>query len=174
MDFSVASLTFVSVPAPPSKESLPPRPLTVSLPPPAQITSAPKVPEIVSADAVPWIVQVLPLVGGAVPQSGLWAWTPVPGVRLRGSEAAQAVSALSDRVSRAAAGVVAEDAGGASTAQMSLCPARSLVKVIWVPSGDHAGSVSQSGWLLTLMGSPLPSAFLTKISPLPSKPLVLS
>src|ERR671914_282855 len=129
---------------------------------------------MVSADAVPWIVQVVALEGGAVPQSGLWAWTPVPGVRFLGSEAAQAVSAPSDRGKSAAAGVVGEATGGASTAQMSLCPARSLVKVIWVPSGDHAGSVSQSGWLLTLMGSPLPSAFLTKISPFPSKPRVLS
>src|SRR5918998_6702366 len=154
--------------------SLPPRPLTVSLPPLAQITSASGVPEMVSADAVPSIVQAFALVGGAVPQSGLWAWTPVPGVRLRGSEAANAVSVPSDRgKKRAAAGVVGEDAG-ASTAQISLCPVRSLVKVIWVPSGDHAGSVSQSGWLLTLMGSPLPSAFLTKISPFPSKPRVLS
>ncbi len=57
---------------------------------------------------------------------------------------------------------------------MSSCPARSLVKVIWVPSGDHAGSVSQSGSLLTLIGSPLPSEFITKISPLRSKPRVLS
>src|SRR5918992_3517623 len=153
--------------------SLPPRPLTVSLPPPAQITSAPEVPGIVSADAVPWMVQAFALVGGAVPQSELWASTPEPGVRLRGSEAAHAMSAPSDRGNRAAAGVVCEGSG-ASTAQMSLCPARSLVKVIWVPSGDHAGSVSQEGSLLTLMGSPLPSAFLTKISPLPSKPRVLS
>src|SRR5918998_5686564 len=158
----------VSLPSSPLRVSLPPRPLTVSLPPPAQITSAPEVPGMVSADAVPWIVQVFALEGGAVPQSGLWAWTPVPGVRLRGSEAAHAVSAPSDRGKRAAASVVG-GAGGASAAQMSLCPARSLVKVIWVPSGDHAGSVSQEGSLLTLMGSPLPSAFITKISLLPSR-----
>src|SRR5918994_3435406 len=154
--------------------SLPPRPLRVSLPPPAQITSAPEVPAMICADAVPSIVQVFALLGGAVPQSGLWASTPEPGVRFWGSEAAHTASAPSDRGSRAAAGVVGEATGGASTAQTSLCPARSLVKVIWVPSGDHAGSVSQSGWLLTLIGSPLPSTFLTKISPLPSNPLVLS
>src|SRR5918997_3707729 len=134
------------------------------------MTSAPEVPVRLSTSEVPLIVQAFALLGGAVPQSGLWASTPEPGVRLRGSEAAHAVSALSDRGSRAAAGVVGVGAGGASTAQMSFCPARALVKVIWVPSGDHAGSVSQEGSLLTLIGSPVPSAFITKISPLPSKP----
>jgi hypothetical protein len=101
--------------------SLPPRPLTVSLPPPAQMTLAPEVPGMVSAAAVPSIVQAFALVAGAVPQSGLWALTPEPGVRFLGSEAAHAVSALSDMGCRAASGV--GEGTGASTTQMSSCPA---------------------------------------------------
>ncbi len=79
------------------------------------------------APEVPLIVQVIPLLGDAVPQSGLLAATPSPGVRFLGSEAAHAAPVPSEW-ERRATGVVGVG-GGASTAQISSCPARSLVKV---------------------------------------------
>src|SRR5215217_4415091 len=45
----------------------------------------------------------------------------------------------------------------------STVASRLLVKVISVPSGDHAGPMSSLGWLVRLV-SPLPSRFTAQIS----------
>src|ERR687896_1580456 len=93
----------VSSPLPRSMTSAPPAPFTVSLPPRAQITSAPEVPVRVSAAEVLSIVQVFALLGGAVPQSGLLAALLLLAVRLRGVEAARAVSVPTSRAEKLAA-----------------------------------------------------------------------
>src|SRR5215207_4833978 len=52
----------------------------------------------------------------------------------------------------------------------STVASRLLVKVISVPSGDHAGPMSSLGWLVRLV-SPLPSRFTAQISHGSQQPL---
>jgi hypothetical protein len=55
---------------------------------------------------------------------------------------------------------------------MSLLPLRVLVKAIFAPSGDHAGSASKSGLFAVRLTGFEPSAFITQMSLLPLRVLV--